>query len=91
MNPTRQFLELSVRGRCASEGRYRKNDDVSPRLQHVLDALDPSPALIHTAVWDVVARNRAATVMLTDCGKLPPKVRNILRFIVLDPRVRTSH
>ncbi|MFG1433292.1 helix-turn-helix transcriptional regulator [Xanthobacter sp. V2C-8] len=85
----REHLFLLGLGRTP-EVRYRKNDNVSPRLQHVLDALDPSPALIRTAVWDVVAWNRAATVMLTDYGKLPPEERNILRFIFLDPRVRAA-
>lgn len=85
----REHLFLLGLGR-APEVRYKKNDDVSPRLQRVLDALDPSPALIRTALWDVVAWNRAATVMLTDYGKLPPEERNILRFIFLDPRVRAA-
>lgn len=85
----REHLFLLGLGR-APEVRYEKNDDVSPRLQHVLDALDPSPAFIRTALWDVVAWNRAATVMLTDYGKLPPEERNILRFIFLDPRVRAA-
>lgn len=85
----REHLFLLGLGR-APEVRYKKNDDVSPRLQRVLDALDPSPALIRTALWDVVAWNKAATVMLTDYGKLPPEERNILRFIFLDPRVRAA-
>jgi len=70
------------------EARYQKNDGVTPRLQRVLDALNPSPAVIRTALWDVVAWNRAATVMLTDYGSLPPEQRNILRYIFLDPRAR---
>ena len=72
------------------EVRYRKDEGVTPRLQRVLDALEPSPALIRTATWDVVAWNRAATVMLTDYGSLPPEQRNVLRFIFLDPRVRAA-
>src|SRR5580704_5953544 len=72
------------------EVRYRKDEGVTPRLQRVLDALEPSPALIRTAIWDVVAWNRAATVMLTDYGSLPPEQRNVLRFIFLDPRVRAA-
>jgi len=56
----------------------------------VLDALEPSPALIRTATWDVVAWNRAATVMLIDYNSLPPEQRNILRFIFLDPRARAA-
>lgn len=68
--------------------RYQKNEGVTPRLQRVLDALDPVPALIRTATWDVVAWNRAATVMLMDYGSLPPEQRNILRVLFLDPRAR---
>jgi transcriptional regulator with XRE-family HTH domain len=72
------------------EVHYRKDHGVTPRLQRVLDALDPCPALIRTAIWNVVAWNRAATVLLTDYGALPPDQRNILRLIFLDPRVRAA-
>jgi transcriptional regulator with XRE-family HTH domain len=85
----REHLFLLGLGR-PPEVRYRKDQGVTPRLQRVLDALEPSPALIRTATWDVVAWNRAATVMLTDYGSLPPQQRNILRFIFLDPRVRAA-
>ena len=85
----REHLFLLGLGR-PPEVRYQKNEGVTPRLQRVLDALEPSPALIRTAIWDVVAWNRAATVMLTDYGSLPPEQRNILRFIFLDPRVRAA-
>jgi transcriptional regulator with XRE-family HTH domain len=74
----------------APEVRYRKDEGVTPRLQRVLDALELSPALVRTATWDVVAWNRAATVMLTDYGSVPPEQRNVLRFIFLDPRVRAA-
>src|SRR6202162_1835903 len=85
----REHLFLLGLGR-PPEVRYRKDEGVTPRLQRVLDALEPSAALIRTATWDVVAWNRAATVMLTDYGSLPPEQRNILRFIFLDPRVRAA-
>ena len=85
----REHLFLLGLGR-PPEARYRKNDGVTPRLQRVLDALDPSPAVIRTAIWDVVAWNRAATAMLMDYGSLPPEQRNILRFIFLDPRARAA-
>lgn len=85
----REHLFLLGLGR-PPEVRYRKDEGVTPRLQRVLDALHPSPALIRTATWDVIAWNRAATVMLTDYGSLPPQQRNILRFIFLDPRVRAA-
>ncbi|SHN85508.1 Helix-turn-helix domain-containing protein [Bradyrhizobium erythrophlei] len=72
------------------EAHYKKDDGVTPRLQRVLDALEPSPGLIRTATWDVVAWNRAVAVMLTDYGAMPPEQRNILRFIFLDPSARDA-
>lgn len=70
------------------EALYRETRGISPRLQRVLDALEPSVALIRTATWDVVAWNRAATVVLKDYAAYPPSERNILRAIFLDPQVR---
>jgi transcriptional regulator with XRE-family HTH domain len=85
----REHLFLLGLGR-PPEVRYRKSEGVTPRLQRVLDALDPSPAILRTATWDVAAWNRAATVMLIDYGSLPPEQRNILRHIFLDPRARAA-
>ncbi|CAN5469714.1 helix-turn-helix transcriptional regulator [soil metagenome] len=70
--------------------RYRGRDPVTPRLQRLLDTLAYSPAIVRTATWDVVAWNRAAAVVLTDYGMLPPDQRNILRMIFCDPRVRAA-
>jgi transcriptional regulator with XRE-family HTH domain len=85
----REHLFLLGLGR-PPDVRYRNDEGVTPRLQRVLDALEPSPALIRNARWDVVAWNRAATVMLTDYASMPPEQRNILRFIFLDPRARAA-
>jgi len=85
----REHLFLLGLGR-PPEARYQKSEGVTPRLQRVLDALDPCPALIRTAIWDVVAWNRASAVMLIDYGSLPPDQRNILRYIFLDPRARAA-
>jgi transcriptional regulator with XRE-family HTH domain len=73
------------------EARYRRKEGVTPRLQRVLDALDPTPALIRTATWDVLAWNRGAVVTLADYGAMPPEQRNMLRFLFLDPRARAAH
>jgi len=86
----REHLFLLGLGRLP-EARYRRNEGVTPRLQRVLDALDPTPALIRTATWDVIAWNRAASVVLIDYGALAPEQRNMLRFIFLDPRARAVH
>ncbi|RQZ69499.1 helix-turn-helix transcriptional regulator [Burkholderia sp. Bp9004] len=70
------------------EVRYHASSDVTPRLQHVLDSLDASPAIVRTATWDVVAWNDAAAATLTDYATLPPPARNILRLIFVDAGVR---
>jgi transcriptional regulator with XRE-family HTH domain len=85
----REHLFLLGLGR-PPEVRYRTDEGVTPRLQRVLDVLEPSPALIRTAAWDVVAWNRAVAVTMTDYGSVPPEQRNILRFFFLDPRARTA-
>jgi transcriptional regulator with XRE-family HTH domain len=83
----REHLFLLGLGR-PPEVRYRKENGVTPRLQRVLDALEPSPAMIRTATWDVIAWNRASSVIFSDYGSLPPEQRNVLRLIFLDPRAR---
>ncbi|WP_322072475.1 helix-turn-helix transcriptional regulator [Burkholderia cepacia] len=70
------------------EVRYHATDHVSPRVQHVLDSLDASPAIVRSATWDVVAWNNAAAATLTDYATLSPERRNILRLIFVDPHVR---
>jgi transcriptional regulator with XRE-family HTH domain len=85
----REHLFLIGLGR-PPEVRYRGDDAITPRLQRLLDALACSPAIVRTAVWDVVAWNRAAAAVLTDYGALPPEKRNVLRMIFCDPRVRAA-
>ena len=82
----REHLFLVALGR-PPEVRYRAADGVTPRLQRVLDALDPSPAVIRTAIWDVVAWNRAAAAVF-GYDALAPEKHNILRKIFFDPKVR---
>jgi transcriptional regulator with XRE-family HTH domain len=64
--------------------RYKATAGVTPRLQRVLDALEASPAIVKTALWDVVAWNRAAAAVHTDYTKLPPSERNKLRLLFSD-------
>ncbi len=68
----------------------RKAEDVSPRLQRILDRLAPCPAFVRTPLWDVVAWNRPAALVLTDYGSQPAQQRNILRSLFLDPHIRAA-
>ena len=84
----REHLFLLGLGR-PPEVRYQPSQGVTPRLQRVLDALELSPAFIKTPTWDILAWNRAATVVMTDYAKLEPSQRNILRLIFRDSRMRS--
>lgn len=86
----REHLFLLGLGR-PPELRYQETEGVSPRLQRVLDALDPSPAMIKTLTWDVVAWNRAAAIVFGDYAAAAPEERNILRRIFCDPRSRAAN
>jgi len=85
----REHIFLLALGR-PPEVRYQAAEGVTPRLQRVLDALEISPAFVKTATWDVVAWNRAATVVLTDYAALAPEQRNILKLIFRNSRVRAA-
>ena len=54
--------------------------EVTPQLQHVLDAIAGSPALVATTMWDIVAWNAAATAVFGDFGAIPAARRNTLRL-----------
>lgn len=85
----REHIFLLGLGRTP-EVRYRAFEGITPRLQHVLDSLEYSPAYIKTPTWDVVAWNRAATVVFTNYGALAPEQRNILRIFFGDSNVRAK-
>ena len=72
---------------CQEERAARQAFRYVPDL-HRITSLEPSAVLIRTAIWNVVAWNRAAIVMLGDYSALPPHRRNVLRNIFLDPPVR---
>lgn len=68
--------------------RYQAPEGVTPRLQRILDALVLSPAIVKTRTWDIVAWNRAATVVLADYAALPVEQRNVLRLLFGNPHIR---
>jgi transcriptional regulator with XRE-family HTH domain len=76
----REHVFLLALGR-PPEVRYQAAEGVTPRLQRVLDSLELSPAYVKTSTWDIVAWNRAASVVLCDYGALAAEQRNILRLV----------
>lgn len=84
----REHLHLLAFGR-SPDIRSTGSDQITPRLQRVLEGLDPRPAIIRNLRWDVLAWNRAATVMQADFDNLDPGNRNILRLLFLNPHARS--
>lgn len=85
----REHLYLLAQKR-PPEVRHRNAEAVTPRLQRILEAMELSPALVMTSARDIVAWNRAATVLLTDYSKIPPERRNSLRLLFSRPGIRAS-
>ncbi|MDB5667024.1 MAG: transcriptional regulator [Cypionkella sp.] len=83
----REHIYLLGLGR-APEVTFRSVEGITPRLQRVLDALESSPAMLRNAVWDVVAWNRAAAVVLGEYGAMAVADRNILRLLFCNPAIR---
>ncbi len=86
----REHLFLLALGRPPEIRQQADAEGVTPRLQRVLDSLEVSPAYVKNYAWDVLAWNRAATVVLTDYGALEPDRRNILRLLFCDPHMRAK-
>ncbi|MFB6440922.1 helix-turn-helix transcriptional regulator [Streptomyces sp. NPDC056411] len=60
-----------------------------PALQRLVDALEPHPAYLLDANWDLVGWNRAEAGLIGDPGQLEPAERNLLWLVFMDPSLRT--
>lgn len=58
--------------------------NISPSLQHVLDYLETSPSVILNANWDIIAWNKAASIVFYDFDQLEPCDRNLIKLIFLN-------
>jgi transcriptional regulator with XRE-family HTH domain len=85
----REHLFLLAMGR-PPEVHYQRAEGVTPRLQRVLDSLALTPAYMRTSTWDIIAWNRAATVVLCDYAALSLEQRNGLRLVFTNPKVRAA-
>ena len=84
----REHLFLIGLGR-SPETNAGKKPQIVPRLQSILDRLCPCPALIKSAVWDVLAWNEAWLSFVPEFPTYTYNQRNMLRFCFLNPRART--
>ncbi|MFH8409188.1 helix-turn-helix transcriptional regulator [Streptomyces sp. NPDC018019] len=58
-------------------------------LQRLVDALDPHPAYVVAANWDLLAWNRAEAGLIGDPDHWDTPERNLLRLVFTDARIRT--
>jgi transcriptional regulator with XRE-family HTH domain len=59
-------------------GRVSESQVISPELRAVLDQLHPYPAFVTNGRYDLLAYNRAYTVLIGDLDALPYEERNTL-------------
>lgn len=88
----RQHLRALVQPR-PSRPRAGRPERIRVRigLRTLIEAMDPTPALLQGPRMEVLAWNRAAAALLTDFGAMPASQRNIARWIFLDPEARVRY
>ena len=57
------------------------NETINPMVQHVLDSLKYSPALIVDIRWNIIAWNKASSEIFLDFNKLNTCERNLVRIM----------
>lgn len=61
---------------------------VRPALRSMINALGPVPALLHDPLFQVLAINKAAGVLIDDFEAMPAVDRNWAKWTFLNPRAR---
>lgn len=85
----RRHLSALVRGPDAAPTEQPPR--VRPALRSTIDALGPVPTLLHDPIYDVLAINKAGSVLIDDFSAMPVADRNWARWTFLNPRARTVY
>lgn len=85
---SRHLLTLAGYGVAPTEPARRHNSVVGDHLRRLLDQLDPCPAWVYGERWDVLAWNRAATLIHGDLETMPDGERNGMYQMFLNQRMR---
>src|SRR5918999_429497 len=80
-----QNLADRARGRQAP---VPAEDGVRPTVRRLLDALEPTPAVVLGRRCEVLAWNRTGAALDEAVARRPPEERNVARRIILDPTAR---
>jgi transcriptional regulator with XRE-family HTH domain len=82
------LLALAGHATGALDGSPASAAAIGPQQQLLLDRLEHCPAWIHSERWDILAWNRAATVVHGDLDAMEGLERNGLHQLFLNPRFR---
>lgn len=80
----RRHLTTLVRGPASTAESVR----VRPALRSTINALGAVPAILHGPLYEVLAHNSAAAVLLDDFDAMPVAERNMARWMFFNPRAR---
>jgi len=58
----------------------QEHEVVEPRLRHILDSLEPSPAFIRSSAWDILAANLASRVIWGRGEAMPVRYNALENF-----------
>lgn len=84
----RHLLTLAGYGRPAAGAPHGSAGAVGDHLRRLLEQLEPCPAWVYGERWDILAWNRAATVIHGDLAALPELERNGLYQLFMSQRMR---
>ena len=88
-NETRHLLTLAGHAIASSGGDAPRAVSVSLRLQRLIDQVEYGPAWVFGERWDILAWNRAASVIHGDLAGLQGIERNALYQLFLGDRMRS--
>lgn len=81
---TRESEHLFLLAGHRAAATVANDEQVSELLQHVLDALDPSPAIVRGRRYDILAWNRGAVALFGDYATMDRRLRNSLWRFFMD-------
>lgn len=85
---SRHLLTLAGYDMSVREPAPERGVAVGDHIRRLMDQLDPCPAWVYGARWDIMAWNRAATIIHGDLDAMPEIERNGVYQLFLNPRMR---
>jgi transcriptional regulator with XRE-family HTH domain len=81
-------LARPVDGRRAVAASRAAPPKASAATRAMVEALDPTPALLHGPMLEILAVNRMGAILFDDFASMPRRDRNLARWTFLNPRAR---